>query len=86
MATRPISSSNGRRSTPPDTFDRKLSDDFAAIQSTCEMCGEVLVGSVSDGLPKREVEHFLACAKKPVSSSQSSSQASSAQAGLQKRL
>lgn len=56
-----------------DTFDRKLSYDYMTIESTCEICGEVLRGTVSDGLPKREVEHFLSCVKKPAPSSQPSS-------------
>jgi hypothetical protein len=48
----------------PDTYDRKLSDDFRSIISTCGLCGEVLKGSVNDGLRRREVEHYLMCPKK----------------------
>ena len=47
-----------------DTFSRTLSNGGTKIVSRCELCGEVLVGSVSEGLPRREVEHFLACTKK----------------------
>jgi hypothetical protein len=47
-----------------DIFHRTLSEDHTQIVSRCELCGEVLIGSVSQGLPRREVEHFLTCRKK----------------------
>jgi hypothetical protein len=47
----------------PETFRRTLSEDHAEIVSRCEICGEVLTGTVRNGLPKREVQHFISCSE-----------------------
>jgi hypothetical protein len=52
------------RATPhPQTFRRTLSEDRTQIESTCETCGEALSGTVRNGLPKREIQHFISCSK-----------------------
>jgi hypothetical protein len=46
-----------------ETFRRSLSEDHTEIRSQCERCGEILSGTVRNGLPKREVQHSVACSK-----------------------
>lgn len=55
---------------PPDSFSRTLSENYTSIISVCEVCGEVLQGSVSTGLHRQEIEHYLSChgEKKPPTS------------------
>jgi hypothetical protein len=52
------------QATPhPETFRRTLSEDHTEIVSQCERCGEILSGTVRNGLPSREVKHFISCSK-----------------------
>jgi hypothetical protein len=58
-----------------DAFVRTLSLDHLQILSTCTRCGRLLSGSVSDGLPRREVDHFLSCATQLKTNAATSSKA-----------
>jgi hypothetical protein len=52
----------------PLTFHRRLlPTDNTRIISICIKCGVVLIGSVIDGLPDREVEHAVECKFNPQS-------------------
>ncbi|MCU1286834.1 MAG: hypothetical protein JWO13_3184 [Acidobacteriales bacterium] len=43
-----------------DRFKRKrLDGGVLVIESTCVLCGEVLVGDITDGLKEKEEQHVL---------------------------
>ena len=46
-------------------FSRQLIDDGLRIESRCNFCGAVIIGSASENLPKDEQQHLKDCPKIP---------------------
>jgi hypothetical protein len=45
-----------------EVFVRRLIEVNSKIESTCIVCGEKIIASVSDGLPDLEFAHIIKCA------------------------
>lgn len=56
---------------PRPGFARQLNGDASLIESRCEQCGAVIVGSVLHGLAEKEGQHLADCQAKAVAISQS---------------
>lgn len=58
-----------RLGPPPNTFSRSLLIDAhhkTLIRSVCTRCGTIILGSVVEGLPRHELDHFERCQKATV--------------------
>ncbi len=61
MGAPPPKSLSGAKPQPIGGFTRRLTDDSMLIESRCQFCGVVIVGSVLHGLREEENAHQANC-------------------------